>query len=450
MFAWRGGALTSLWLAAIVLSSSHEARATSCEAGPLATTCINDDNLWPHAGPARFVSIGSTETVARGHVGFGLVTSYLSRPITLRLPSPGPAGSTAYAIDNQVNGTFLWALGITQRLELDVALPVTFGQGGTGLGPLTSSSAALQDTAIRDMRFGVMYALVPRDAGDPRAPTAKVWSLAARFEVSAPTGDEDQFAGERAAVFVPSLAADFRRGRWFAGLEVGARVRPTAEILGTRVGTQGIVAFGVGADILKREVLSAVLEARALPTFSSQATIDATPQGYVTSPTGAALIPAEWMLSARTAPLASSDLALQLGGGGPLTTSTPITTPRFRFALSVRYAPGARDTDGDGILDADDRCPTQPGPRPGGCPAEPPPPVTPVLGLGRAPDVCKVDPDTVDGFKDDDGCPDEDADKDGVDDRYDKCPLVSEDFAGLQEGCPEGKTPSGAPPAGNP
>src|ERR1700722_2672434 len=56
--------------------------------------CINDDTLWPHAGPAHFVAVGSTETVAAGQLGFGLANSYLSRPIVLQDPSPGGAGSS--------------------------------------------------------------------------------------------------------------------------------------------------------------------------------------------------------------------------------------------------------------------------------------------------------------------------------------------------------------------
>ena len=58
------------------------------------------------------------------------------------------------------------------------------------------------------------------------------------------------------------------------------------------------------------------------------------------------------------------------------------------------------------------------------------------LGLAAAHDPCTSDPDVVDGFKDTDGCPDEDQDKDGVPNRFDKCPLVAEDYAGLTDGCP--------------
>ena len=452
MLASCRGVIASLSAASILFLAARDAHATDCTGGPLTSTCINDDTLWAHAGPSRFVSIGSTETVAPGHVGFGLLTTYLSRPIVLHVPSPGPNGSSQYAINDQVNGTFLWALGITKRLELDALLPITFGQGGTGVAPLTSTTTRLQDTAIRDMLFGFTYGLVPRDSGDPEAKTAKPWSLAARIEVSAPTGDRDQFAGERSAVFIPSLAADYRRGRWFAGAEIGLRMRPVTQLLGARIGTQANVALGVGVDILSHELLSAVVEARALPTFAEQAIVTMTQQGIVTTPGGSMLVPAEWMLSARTAPFSGSDLAIQLGGGGalPLAGDPQITTPRFRFALSIRYAPSTRDTDGDGVLDSDDRCPGRAGPAPEGCPKEQsatPAGPTPILDLSSARDVCKDDPDTVDGFKDDDGCPDEDADKDGVDDRYDRCPLVSEDFAGLQEGCPEGKSVEAAPAA---
>jgi hypothetical protein len=108
----------------------------------------------------------------------------------------------------------------------------------------------------------------------------------------------------------------------------------------------------------------------------------------------------------------------------------------------LRWAPLARDTDGDGVRDATDNCPTVPAPgTPDGCPvdastrgAEPP---AVDLQLSSAKDNCGDEPDLVDGFRDDDGCPDEDTDKDGIDDRFDACPLVPEDFAGLTDGCPE-------------
>jgi OOP family OmpA-OmpF porin len=367
--------------AASLASLAGPARADSC-GPPLLSSCINDDNFWPHAGPSQFLAIGSTETVPRGQVGFGVVTSYLSQPIKLHVSSPGPGGSDAFAINDQVNGTFLWAYGVTNRLEIDAALPITFIQSGAGTSPVTGASpqVALQDTALRDLRFGLAYALVPRARIDPHVPTpgsglaGHAFAVTARFEMSAPTGDQSQFGGDRTAVWVPSVAADYRRDRLFAGVEVGARLRPVAELAGARVGSQLVTALGAGYDVLPRELLSVVLEARALPTFSQQNSTQQTPEGLVSAPNGQIISPAEWALSVRTAPIAGGDFTLQLGGGGPipLSSDAAITNPRFRFSLSVRYAPLARDTDGDGILDKDDKCPQEPGVKGGkggdGCP----------------------------------------------------------------------------------
>jgi hypothetical protein len=204
----RALALSATTLLAIAATSGR-ARADDCHPTPLTTTCINDDTFWPHAGAQQFNGVGGTDVTGDGRLGFGLVTDYLSRPIVLKIPSPGPSGSNQYVIDDQVNGTFLWSYGVTRRLELDLAVPITFGQGGTGLEPVTAGAANLQDTAIRDMRFGLTYAILPRPVGAKKG----AFGLTGRFEVSAPTGDRTQFAGDRTVVFVPSLAADYRNGR---------------------------------------------------------------------------------------------------------------------------------------------------------------------------------------------------------------------------------------------
>src|SRR5215475_7148933 len=122
----------ALFLTTSLLSAPASA-AEKC-GNPLISTCINSDNVWPHAGPSQLLTIGGTETVGKGQVGFGLFATYLSRPITLHVPSPSPGagGTDQYAVNDQVNGSFLWAYGVTDRLELDFILPITFGQGGGG------------------------------------------------------------------------------------------------------------------------------------------------------------------------------------------------------------------------------------------------------------------------------------------------------------------------------
>jgi len=78
------------------------------------------------------------------------------------------------------------------------------------------------------------------------------------------------------------------------------------------------------------------------------------------------------------------------------------------------------DNDHDGVLDYTDRCPNTPGPAANqGCP---------VLdsdgdGIPDEIDRCPNEPEDKDGFEDEDGCPDGDNDKDGVPDRDDLCPV---------------------------
>jgi outer membrane protein OmpA-like peptidoglycan-associated protein len=133
-----------------------------------------------------------------------------------------------------------------------------------------------------------------------------------------------------------------------------------------------------------------------------------------------------------------------------------VGTPDYRVFAGVRLGldplsliPEKKppvDRDGDGLVDPQDRCPTQPGPRSNhGCPEAPPPPPPPPPvdtdgdGLVDAVDGCPLEPEDKDGFEDQDGCPDPDNDQDGILDTADACPDQPEDKDGFQdeEGCPD-------------
>jgi OmpA-OmpF porin, OOP family len=378
-------------LASVVLSMAKAkvAHAQECS-NPLVSTCINSDSFWPHAGPQRFAAVGNTDTVVDRQVAFGLVTTYLSRPVIVRVASPGPGGSDQFVIDDQVNSNFLFAYGVTDHLQLDFAVPITLVQSGAGTSPLTGGRP-IRDTAVRDARFGFAYRLLgrsrkplPASADSPLdSDPDKGFAVTGRMTFSAPIGDNTDFAGERTLVVVPSLAADYRFGRAFFGADLGVRMRPTTEFAGARIGTQLTSALGAGFDILKeKDFLSLLLEGRAYYNFPEQHESQQSAFGIRSVPNGSHIIPAEWMVGVRSAPFLAGDVSFFLGGGGPLPLSdAAITNPRFRFVLGISYAPVGRDSDGDGVPDRIDRCPTIPGPRSGerpGCPAPlTPPPADP-------------------------------------------------------------------------
>ncbi|HMC95195.1 MAG TPA: OmpA family protein, partial [Polyangia bacterium] len=98
------------------------------------------------------------------------------------------------------------------------------------------------------------------------------------------------------------------------------------------------------------------------------------------------------------------------------------------------------DTDGDGIPDSVDKCPTEPEDKDGfedadGCPD----PDNDTDGIPDKADKCPNEPEDKDGFEDADGCPDPDNDADGILDNVDKCPMEPEDKDGFEDadGCPD-------------
>ncbi|HMV70405.1 MAG TPA: OmpA family protein, partial [Myxococcota bacterium] len=151
--------------------------------------------------------------------------------------------------------------------------------------------------------------------------------------------------------------------------------------------------------------------------------------------------PAELLVSARWA--APEQPVWVRFGAGP-GVSDGWGTPDFRAFVQVGVATPAHakpvDSDGDGLLDPDDKCPMQPEDLDGfedadGCPdldddAD---------GVPDVDDTCRLEPEDVDNFEDADGCPDPDNDGDTILDVDDKCPMKPEDFDGFQDrnGCPD-------------
>ena len=98
------------------------------------------------------------------------------------------------------------------------------------------------------------------------------------------------------------------------------------------------------------------------------------------------------------------------------------------------------DSDGDGIVDEKDSCPGLAEDMDGfqdedGCPDED----NDGDGIKDYDDMCPNIKEDIDGFQDEDGCPDEDNDGDGINDIEDSCPDKKEDIDGFQDedGCPD-------------
>lgn len=117
--------------------------------------------------------------------------------------------------------------------------------------------------------------------------------------------------------------------------------------------------------------------------------------------------------------------------------------PRFGFQFAVAWEGflTPQDDDHDGLKNDVDRCPNDAEDLDGfedndGCPDYD----NDNDGIPDSTDKCMNEPEDMDGFQDEDGCPDPDNDGDGIPDLDDQCPRVAEDFDGIEDkdGCPDG------------
>ena len=98
---------------------------------------------------------------------------------------------------------------------------------------------------------------------------------------------------------------------------------------------------------------------------------------------------------------------LTIGAGRGLIDS--YSNPKWRAFMGIMFHPKPADSDGDGINDKYDQCPSE--------------------------------AEDIDQFEDQDGCPDIDNDFDGLNDLFDQCPNQAEDKNDFedQDGCPDAK-----------
>jgi outer membrane protein OmpA-like peptidoglycan-associated protein len=200
-------------------------------------------------------------------------------------------------------------------------------------------------------------------------------------------------------------------------------------------------AANVGTGVSRTSTTDRSSTATAQSTKTSQPSTTSQP---ATGVTGAATQPADAGVASPSATgpaLAVAPVAADAGVRAPTSAPLPLAgEPDGGVDRALAFV--TQDSDGDGVPDAEDRCPVRPEDLDGfededGC-AE--------LdndhdGLADATDRCPDVAETRNGFDDEDGCPDlaPDADQDGIADAADRCPFEPETRNGVRDddGCPE-------------
>jgi len=353
---------------------------------------------------------------------------------------------------------FGFHLGLTDWLELVADLPISaegytanygsYGSAGAtpdANGPVRTGFYAAQgftnvpppDASPLDWRLGFKARLL----------RVGMFGLAASAVVTLPFGDESAFLGDGGFSFRPTLIADITRGPFTVALNIGAIIRPETVVLAPNdpAGTPARALIDVGdeltwsAGVAYRFVRWVGLAAEVfgyvpLVGTTVNASFDA-PRDYTVDVAGGfQFFPVK-------------DISVGVGAGAGLLDSS--RHDDFRVFGGVTWAPaegkgavrsGGVDTDGDGIPDDVDQCPTEAEDKDGfddedGCPDLD----NDQDGIPDKLDKCPNEPEDKDGFQDDDGCPEVDNDGDGIPDAQDKCPNDPEDKDGFQDddGCPD-------------
>jgi OmpA-OmpF porin, OOP family len=368
----------------------------------------------PAPGPHNFISVQGARTDGQMAFSLGVFANYSSNPFVVKscvsetdCSAPNATlREDVHVVRDMITTDLLASLTPIPRLQIGLRLPVLSYVNGDGINTdLTDAGAGTQ----------LHGGLKKTGMGDPML-EAKVRALGgindlfvagASAFLTGPVGDataKDSYIGDSSVTTGLRGILDLQLGRLNLGGNLAAVYRKTATLGSTALGSE--FRYGMGAGYKVSPVVRVLAEGYGTTKFSAA-------NGTNTL---------ETLLAGQLQPL-KSRFIFSLGGG--LGVIEGVGVPTFRGFAGIMFVNERSDIDGDGIPDDQDQCPNDPEDIDGfqdddGCPD----PDNDGDGILDASDKCPNEPETKNGYKDDDGCPDDvpDRDQDGIPDAEDKCP----------------------------
>jgi len=285
-------------------------------------------------------------------------------------------------LDTAASIDLLGSVGLFGWSELGVHLPLQVVYNGDDYAQGGAMLAA--DGGVGDLR------LVPKAMLLRSGSVERHFLLGFAVPVTLPTGDDEALRGAGGVTVEPRLTMATHGERLGFGASVGYRWRSQHPV-GLPYGDELTLGLMASYDI-------------APDMVSFQAEMFGGKQ------IGADVDGNDFPLEALGGFVFALGGSLDAHAGGGVGMTDGIGDPTFRVVVGLRYRHrvperhGFLDTDQDGILDKDDACPT--------------------------------DVEDLDGFQDEDGCPEVDNDEDGILDDVDECPDLPEEPGGDRDGCP--------------
>jgi hypothetical protein len=318
-------------------------------------------------------------------------------------------------VENQVTNDLMASYNPLYWMQFGLRLPLTFNEGdGVTAAGTANFANKLEDVALGDPELEIKARLY----GQPNDPFAAGLGMFVR----APVGHamaKDKFFGDKNPTFGGRLIFDGAHGPLSLLGNVSYTFRTDAVVSQTKIGNE--LGYNLGVGFAFSPVIRVLAEIFGTTNFT-------TTDGANSLEGGGAL------------QITPTRTPLMFSAGATAGLAQGIGVPVARALLSVGVYFEPRERDGDGILDADDACPTASEDMDGyedqdGCPDADNDGDT----IADDADKCINDSEDLDGFQDTDGCPEKDNDKDGLEDSNDRCPLEPETKNGFrdEDGCPD-------------
>ena len=397
-----GASLTALALS-MALSTSVVAQESDIETGG-----VDVQTFRPALSPGSMTVLEGSESAEHLQPYGSIFFDYLSNPLVLAFED----GTREPVIDNRVNAHMALGIGLWDRAQFEVGMPVVLLNDGSYEGQtITGGGPGDIQTRLK----GSFLSSVDNAVG-----------LGAVLDVTIPTGRSESYLGSGAVTAAPMLVADTRVdagiGELLIATNFGARFRPTEEVHNIEIGPE--LKYGAGAQLaVVPDLLKLGLEFYGAVGLTGA---------------GRAANPLEMLFSAELDVI--DGLAVKAGVGAGLVSG--IGSPQWRGLLGVVYRPDGLGTEPalaepidepEEMADEVVECPPEPegyiGPYDeDGCP------ITPENFTG-----CDSLFDDFAGAVDEWGCPMLDSDGDGMLVWDDECPTEPMVFieGGMDDGCPD-------------
>jgi outer membrane protein OmpA-like peptidoglycan-associated protein len=384
------------------------------------------DRLQP--APAGDGSFAVPRADVPGHLrpAFALALSYADAPLSLRSSQGSARRDVGDVVRYQLVAHLLASVELFQRAKVDLDVPATLAQAGNS--PVLDGRAFTSPAgaAMNDLRLGLRVEVLRQHGAFPAASVA--------YALWLPTGNDSAYTGTGKVRHAPSLVVGAAMDRWRWSATLGYRLQDRADGLlgGELFGGLGAAAR-FGPITAQAELFGATTTAEPLSrgTTSLELLVGGryalgpfwlglgvgpgltrgagTPRYRVLASVGATFGKDERQPAQRPEDEAART-AGTAGKGGIASTNAPAPVPA---------APP--DSDGDGVPDAEDACPTRIGDAKPGAARRGCPPDGDADGIPDADDRCPDQAGVASADPARYGCP-PDSDGDGIIDARDACP----------------------------